>query len=108
MKKHEIFIPIYDQKIEFRFTDWEDLDDSDLLDPIEGNPGAYTGQKKDGSCVVILPYDYSMRLAIHEITHAASFVLSVCGVRYNNEHHEQLAYLVDYIYSEFEKYEDEK
>lgn len=97
--------PIYDIEIEFRFIDFdnEEVDSSDLLDPVEGNPGAYTGQKTDGHCVVILPPDFSMKLAVHEIVHAASFVLTACGIRYNNDHHEQLAYLVDYIYGEFEK-----
>lgn len=103
VKGFKIKIPIFDQEIEFRFTDWDDLDQSDLMDKVQDDAGGYTGQKTDFSCVVIMPYDYTMRLAIHEIVHAASFVLTACGIEYNNDNHEQLAYLIDYIYNEFEK-----
>lgn len=69
-----------------------------------GPKTATTWQLSDGQ--QIIRYDdkvtgyRSMSLIVHEVVHAASFVLRRCGIEHTNETEEAYTYLIQHITSE--------
>ena len=93
MKKHRIYIPIYDHYIHLSVVD-------DI-----GNCSAYVDIYKEEKVLhVVLQKDkITPSLIVHETVHLVNAIFNFKGVKLDTENDESQAYLTEFIFNEISK-----
>lgn len=93
LKKHRIYIPIFDHYIHLYLVD--EITECD----------AYVDTDIDNRtiCVVFQQSKLNYELIVHEVVHVLNRLFTFKGVKLDNENDETQAYLTEYIFKEITK-----
>jgi hypothetical protein len=107
IKQRRILLAPYQRTLTIKFTN--DVDLCSKKDGFGDDKGfhAYCATYNTGNVAVVLPYNVSVPLAVHEATHAVLEVFNGISHDASSKDQEPMCYMMQYVVSEILKFQKE-